>query len=241
MADLLGQVTHEILEEVLRWDLLVDEIVSLIPAQSKVSINAIDATGLARSLVSALTANGACNVSLSTTFHEPSNDSPLSQTHCSKIAVVGMSGRFPEAKNVDELWKVLLQGLDTHKLIPKDRFDIATHFDPSGTEKNTTATPYGCFIEEPGLFDPNFFQMSPREATITDPMQRLALVTAYEALEMSGYVPGRTPSSMLDRAGTFYGQTIDDYREVNAAQNIDPFYVTGGLRPFGPVRNINLY
>ncbi|KAJ5768708.1 ketoacyl-synt-domain-containing protein [Penicillium odoratum] len=238
MADLLGQVIHEILEEVLRWDLLVDEIVSLIPAQSKVSINAIDAPGLAKSLVFALTANGTCDVSLGTTFHEPNNGVPLSQeqptAHCSKIAVVGMSGRFPEAKNVDELWKVLLQGLDAHKVIPKDRFDIDTHFDPSGKKKNTTVTPYGCFIEEPGLFDPNFFQMSPREATITDPMQRLALVTAYEALEMSGHVPDRTPSSMLDRAGTFYGQTIDDYREVNAAQNIDPFYVTGGLRPFGP-------
>ncbi len=66
-------------------------------------------------------------------------------------------------------------------------------------------------------------------------MQRLALVTAHEALEMSGYVPNRTPSSMLHRVGTFYGQTIDDYREVNASQNIDAFYVTGGLRPFGPV------
>ena len=66
-------------------------------------------------------------------------------------------------------------------------------------------------------------------------MQRLALVSAYEALEMSGYVPNRTPSSMLDRVGTFYGQTLDDYREVNASQNVDAFYVTGGLRPFGPV------
>ena len=66
-------------------------------------------------------------------------------------------------------------------------------------------------------------------------MQWLALVSAYEALEMSGYVSNRTPSSMLDRVGTFYGQTIDDYREVNASQNIDAFYITGGLRPFGPV------
>lgn len=66
-------------------------------------------------------------------------------------------------------------------------------------------------------------------------MQRLALVSACDALEMSGYVPNRTPSSMLDRVGTFYGQTIDDYREVNASQKIDAFYVTGGLRPFGPV------
>lgn len=77
--------------------------------------------------------------------------------------------------------------------------------------------------------------MSPREATQTDPMQRLALVTAYEALEKSGYVPNRTKSTKLDRIGTFYGQTSDDWREVNAAQDIDTYFITGGVRPFGPV------
>ena len=119
--------------------------------------------------------------------------------------------------------------------MPRDRFDINTHVDLSGKKGNTGTTPYGCFVDQPGLFDPSFFQISPREAAGTDPMQRLALTTAYEALEMSGYVPNRTASSMLDRVGTFYGQTLDDYREANASQEIDPFYVTGGLRPFGPV------
>lgn len=69
----------------------------------------------------------------------------------------------------------------------------------------------------------------------TDPMQRLALVTAYEALEMSGYVPNRTPSTKLDRIGTFYGGTSDDWREINAAQDVDTYFITGGVRAFGPV------
>ena len=77
--------------------------------------------------------------------------------------------------------------------------------------------------------------MSPREAVQTDPMQRLSLVTAYEALEMAGYVPNRTPSTKLDRVGTFYGQTSDDWREINAAQDIDTYFITGGVRAFGPV------
>lgn len=77
--------------------------------------------------------------------------------------------------------------------------------------------------------------MSPREAVQTDPMQRLALITAYEALEMAGYVPNRTPSTQLDRVGTFYGQTSDDWREINAAQEIDTYFITGGVRAFGPV------
>lgn len=116
-----------------------------------------------------------------------------------------------------------------------DRFDAEKHVDPTGKAKNTSWTPYGCFIERPGEFDPRFFNMSPREALQTDPMQRLALVTAYEALEMSGYVPGRTRSTALDRVGTFYGQTSDDYRDVNSAQDIGTYFITGGIRAFGPV------
>lgn len=86
------------------------------------------------------------------------------------------------------------------------------------------------------MFDPRFFNMSPREAMQTDPMQRLAILTAYEALEMSGYVADRTASTKLDRIGTFYGQTSDDWREINEAQDVDTYFITGGVRAFGPGR-----
>lgn len=153
-----------------------------------------------------------------------------------KIAVIGMASRLPSADDLDGLWSLLEQGLDVHRRVPADRFDIDAHFDPTGKKKNTSHTPYGCFIEEPGLFDPRFFNMSPREAYQTDPMGRLALVTAYEALEMSGFVPNRTPSSMLNRIGTFYGQTSDDWRQVNAAQTIDTYYIPGTIRAFATGR-----
>lgn len=158
----------------------------------------------------------------------------------SKIAIVGMSGRFPGGDGVEGLWNVLEDGVDVHKSIPKDRFNVDTHYDATGKKNNTSHTPYGCFIDEPGLFDPRFFNMSPREATQTDPMHRLALETAYEALEMSGFVPNRTPSTQLDRVGTFYGQTSDDWREVNAAQQIETYFIPGGVRAFAPGR-INYY
>ena len=121
-----------------------------------------------------------------------------------KIAIVGMSCRLPGgATDTDKFWEILSQGLDVHKKIPADRFDVDSHYDPTGKRMNTSLTPYGCFIDEPGLFDAPFFNMSPREALQTDPMQRLALVTAYEALERSGYVPNRTAASNLHRVGTF--------------------------------------
>ena len=84
------------------------------------------------------------------------------------------------------------------------------------------------------MFDARFFNMSPREAEQTDPQQRLILTTAYEALEMSGFVQNRTPSTQLDRVGTYYGQTTDDYRE-NACQDVQTYFVSGTDRAFGPV------
>ena len=85
------------------------------------------------------------------------------------------------------------------------------------------------------MFDAQFFNMSPREALQTDPGQRLALVTAYEALEMSGCVLGRTPSTQSERIGTFYGQTSDEYKEQNMAQDIGTYFIPGTMRAFGPV------
>lgn len=155
----------------------------------------------------------------------------------SKIAIVGMSCRMPGgATNTEKFWELLEKGLDVHKTIPADRFDVETHYDPTGKRANASHTSYGCFIDEPGLFDAPFFNMSPREAQQTDPMQRLALVTAYEALERAGYVANQTAATNLHRIGTFYGQASDDYREVNTAQEISTYFIPGGCRAFGPGR-----
>ena len=94
---------------------------------------------------------------------------------------------------------------------------------------------YGCFLDKPGLFDAQFFSVSPREALQTDPGQRLALVTAYEALENSGFVPNRTPSTRLSRVGTFYGQVADEYKEQNMAQKVETYFIPGSMRAFGAV------
>jgi monodictyphenone polyketide synthase len=140
------------------------------------------------------------------------------------------------ATDTEKFWELLESGLDVHRKIPADRFDVDSHYDPAGKRVNASHTPYGCFIDEPGLFDAPFFNMSPREAQQTDPMQRLAMITAYEALERAGYVANRTAATNLHRIGTFYGQASDDYREVNTAQEISTYFIPGGCRAFGPGR-----
>ncbi|KAL4889284.1 hypothetical protein BDV59DRAFT_210465 [Aspergillus ambiguus] len=161
----------------------------------------------------------------------------LTEWMLNQIAIVGMSCRFPGGSNdLDSFWDVLESGRDVHQNVPADRYDVEGHTDPTETRPNTSKTPFGCFIDNPGLFDCSFFDMSPREAEQTDPMHRLALVTAYEALEASGYVPDRTMSTNRNRIGTFYGQASDDYREVNAGQTIDTYFIPGGCRAFAPGR-----
>ena len=151
----------------------------------------------------------------------------------SKLAIVGMSCRMPGGGNDLELfWKILEEARDVHTTVPPDRFDLATHYDPTGKTENATQVPFGNFIDNPGFFDAGFFNMSPREAEETDPMHRLALVTSYEALEMAGFSPNRTPSTNLKRIGTFFGQASDDWRELNASQNIGTYAVPGGERAF---------
>ncbi|UKZ57042.1 polyketide synthase [Trichoderma virens] len=103
-----------------------------------------------------------------------------------------------------------------------------------GKKKNTSKVKHGCWINEPGLFDAKFFNISPKEAEQSDPGQRLALATAYEALEMAGIVADRTPSTQRDRVGVFYGMTSDDYREVSCGQNVDTYFIPGGNRAFTP-------
>ena len=244
--DLLEQCLTEILCKPLRWDRLLEEFSSgsMAPLNSACKIHTIGPSDLTSSLVSAVRSSGffqiVTNDHRSWLSRELSIAPSTAKSPNSHIAIVGMAGRFPDAADHEQFWDLLEKGLDVHRTVPSDRYNVTTHTDPTLRKKNTSHTPYGNSIKEPGLFDARFFHMSPREAAQTDPMQRLELTTAYEAMEMAGIVPGRTASTKHDRVGTFYGMTSDDWREINAAQEIDTYFISGGVRAFGSGR-INYY
>lgn len=154
-----------------------------------------------------------------------------------KLAIIGMSGRFPGGANsVETFWDILYQGLDVHKSVPRRRWDVDTHVDLTLKKKNTGAVPWGCWIDDAGLFDARFFNISPREAPQIDPAQRLALMTVYEAIEQAGIVGDSTPSTRPDRVGVFYGVTANDWAETNSTQDTDTYLIPGGNRAFIPGR-----
>lgn len=154
----------------------------------------------------------------------------------SKIAVIGMAGRFPGASSPEALWDLLQNKLDMCREVPEMRWNVKTHVDHAGKKKNTSKVRWGCWLDDPDLFDNAFFSISPREAPQVDPAQRLALMTAYEAIESAGVVPGRTPSTREDRVGVFYGVTSNDWCESNSGQDIDAYYIPGANRAFIPGR-----
>jgi hypothetical protein len=167
--------------------------------------------------------------------HSPVSNSYNPKGKC-KIAIVGMAGRFPGASSAEELWSLLQRRVDMCKEVPALRWDVKTHVDPEGKKKNTSKVRWGCWLDEPDKFDASFFGISPREAPQIDPAQRLALLTAYEAMEHAGIVPGRTPSTREDRVGVFYGVTSNDWCEANSGQDIDLYYIPGANRAFIPGR-----
>lgn len=149
-----------------------------------------------------------------------------------KLAIIGYSGRYPSASNNEELWNILSEGRDVVETVPNTRWDIENCCEP----KKTTPVRFGCWLDDPGHFDVSFFNMSPKEAPHVDPAHRIALMTAYEALESAGVVPGATPSTQGERVGVFYGCTSNDYAETHASQAIVPYTIPGACRAFLPGR-----
>ncbi|GFF26151.1 conidial yellow pigment biosynthesis polyketide synthase [Aspergillus udagawae] len=154
------------------------------------------------------------------------------------IAVVGMSGRFPESDTLDEFWRLLETGKTTHQEIPCSRFSVDDFYDPSRSKHNALLARHGCFIKKPGDFDHRLFNISPREALQMDPVQRMLLMTTYEALEMAGYAPPSAAEhkQFPPRIATYFGQTTDDWKTINEQQGIDTHFLPGVNRGFAPGR-----
>ncbi|KAL8653253.1 MAG: hypothetical protein Q9210_002207 [Variospora velana] len=239
---LLRQVVAETLCEQVRWDKTCPALSSILTLEQSAKSCVIYpvASNAATFLCAALQREMQPSVTISNVLNthvERVQTSPApGRFQDSKIAIVGFSGRFPDAASNEELWAILQAARDCHRTVPDDRFDWEAHYDVNGKKKNSSRVKFGCFISEPGIFDARFFNISPREAENMDPGQRLALMSAYEAIEMAGLVPDRTPSTQRDRIGVFFGVTSDDWREVNSGQDIDTYFIPGGNRAFVPGR-----
>jgi len=134
-----------------------------------------------------------------------------------RIAVIGMSGRFPGARNVNEFWNNLKNGVSSVTEVPKERWDIDEYFDSDSKKPFKTISRWGGFIDGIEEFDPEFFNISPRESTYMDPQQRLLLEEAWKAIEDSGYQDNELSNKSI---GIFLGARKGDYDNLIRENNV---------------------
>lgn len=111
------------------------------------------------------------------------------QDHEGTIAIVGMSGRFPDAPDVATFWEHLLTGRQAIRPLTADELE---QVDPA-LRRHPRHVAVTSAVPDVDLWDATFFGFSPREAEFTDPQHRLFLECAWEAMENAGYDPKGYP------------------------------------------------
>src|SRR2546429_2902624 len=116
------------------------------------------------------------------------------------VAIVGMSVRVPGADSVAEYWRNLAGGVESVRFFSRAEQEAlgvpASYLDDPGF------VPAAAMLDDVGHFDAAFFAMTPREAEIRDPQQRLFLELAHTALEDAGYDPSRYDGEIGVYGGT---------------------------------------
>ncbi|MEZ3181297.1 SDR family NAD(P)-dependent oxidoreductase [Streptomyces pimonensis] len=138
------------------------------------------------------------------------------------IAVIGMAGRYPGARDVSELWRMLVEGRHGIGEIPAARWDKDRWFDRGDRRPGTSYGRWGGFLDDAARFDSLFFSVAPREARRMDPAERIFLETAWSALEDAGYTRARlhraTRTEEGHAVGVFVGATGLAYGLVGAEE-----------------------
>ncbi len=138
-----------------------------------------------------------------------------------EVAIVGISGRFPKAKNLDEFWQNLREGVESisffsEQELESEGIDSAVLNDPHYVKANGV-------LEDVELFDASFFDYSPRAAEIMDPQHRIFLETAWEALESAGY----DSDTYEGRISIYGGASISSYFLFNLFSNAELIKLVG--------------
>lgn len=121
------------------------------------------------------------------------------------IAIIGMACRFPGAKNLDQFWHNLQNGVESLSCFSDDEL-AAAGINPA-ILNNRNYVKAGAILEDVDQFDADFFGISAAEATLMDPQHRLMLECAWEALEHGGYMPDAVDGAV----GVYAGSRISEY------------------------------
>ncbi|MCB0193851.1 MAG: SDR family NAD(P)-dependent oxidoreductase [Anaerolineae bacterium] len=137
------------------------------------------------------------------------NSSPQSPTEA--IAIIGISGVLPGSPDLDSFWQHLIHGDDLITEIPADRWDWRAFYGDPQTQINRTNVKWGGFMPDVDKFDAAFFRISPREAKLMDPQERIFLEAVSTCMEDEGY---RASTLSGTGTGVFVGVSTGDYQDL---------------------------
>lgn len=152
-----------------------------------------------------------------------------------EIAVIGISGRFPMAEDIQQFFHNLKDGRDCISEIPANRWDWREYYGDPHREVDKTNVKWGGFIHGVDHFDPLFFAISPREAQLMDPQQRLLMTYVWLAIEDAGYAPSELAGS---DTGIFVGTGVTGYSSLiaKAGVPVEGYSATAMVPSVGPNR-----
>lgn len=137
------------------------------------------------------------------------------------VAIIGMSGRFPGAECLEELWDLMAAGKSTVESAPVERIGLN-----SLPEEHPQRAWWGNYLRNPEEFDHSFFNMTSREAQAWDPQQRILLEVTYDALYHAGYFGAARASDAHDY-GCYIGAVMNNYYD-NVSCHKPTAYATVG-------------
>lgn len=137
--------------------------------------------------------------------YTPANDI-TTKVISDEIAIIGLSGHYPGATDLNDFWQKLKTGYNGVSTIPEVRWNYHD-LDQLGKDKFSH---WGSFLEDVDKFDPTLFGILPIDAEKLDPQARLFLQTAWEVLEDSGY--RAKDLNAAGRVGVFVGVMYGEYQ-----------------------------
>ncbi|MFP5263128.1 MAG: beta-ketoacyl synthase N-terminal-like domain-containing protein, partial [Blastocatellia bacterium] len=140
------------------------------------------------------------------------------------VAIIGMALRVPGARNVEQFWDNLRNGVESISFFSDE--ELLKWGVPQALIDNPNYVKAGAVLDDIEMFDASFFGFTPKEAEITDPQHRIFLELAWEALENAGYNP-ETYGGLI---GVYAGVGMSTYFLSNLYLNSDKLATTGAVQ-----------
>jgi amino acid adenylation domain-containing protein len=139
------------------------------------------------------------------------------------VAIIGMSGRFPGASDLDEFWEILKNGKETTRFFSDGELDASV---PASLRSDPDYVKARGILDDVSGFDASFFNINPKLAALMDPQHRIFLEVAWNAMEHAGFDPFR----INDRVGVFAGCGNNSYYSHNVIPNQEEVSKVGSFQ-----------